>query len=409
VRTARLAAAGLLAAGIATPAAGQSALVAGESVGLSVDGYLRAITLLHDRGFDLPLADAPARESGLHSQVVRLRWRLEGSRWRVEVHDRLQVRMSSEEALDPAIGFGVGAEPDRLVNLRTRLLDRERVQAWHDLDRLSLTVHTGPVDLTLGRQAVTWGISTLFPVADLWTTFGPFEQDTEEKPGIDAARALFYPATGVEVDAVVAHRGDRQNLSAGARATVSRPRADVWAGGGKFWRQLMAMGGVTVLGDRTRWRAEAVLPWDLDREAFQRPRATAGVDWLGGTRFLGLEYHYNGIGRSNAEHYLETALDPRFRRGETYHLGRHYAGAVGSWSPDPEARMTLALGARANLGDRSAVFTPTFSYDIGQSVRFALGGLVSLGAAPRFLPAPGIRTEFGTYGDAVFTTLSVYF
>jgi hypothetical protein len=381
---------------------------------LALQGYVRAITLLHDRGFELPIHGdgIPARQSGSHGQVVRLKWRLEGPRWRLELHDRLQVRVASETAGQQVLGFGIGAEPERLVNLRTVLLERQRVQAWHDVDRLSLTLLTGPVDLTLGRQAITWGTATLFPVADLWAAFSPFEQDTEEKPGIDAARALLYPASGTELDLVLGYRGTLEDLSAGARVTINRPRTDLWAGAGKFWRQLMAMGGVTILGDHSRWRAEAVLPWDLDDRAFQQPRVTVGADRLGSSRIFGAEYHYNGIGRARPEDYVEALGDPRLRRGESYYLGRHYAGLTGTWSPDRENRLTVALNALANLGDASMALSPAFSYDVGQSARLSIGGLFSFGDPPHVTAAPpSLRpaSEFGMYGDAVFTLLAIYF
>jgi hypothetical protein len=162
-----LALAALGAAAVVGPATAQTTLWQRDATSLSLDGYIRAITLLHDRGFDLPFQGdgIPARESGSHGQVVRLKWRLEGTRWRLEVHDRFQVRVTSEAAGEQILGFGVGVEPERLVDLRADILQRERVTAWHDVDRLSLTIHTGPVDLTLGRQAITWGTSALFPVA----------------------------------------------------------------------------------------------------------------------------------------------------------------------------------------------------------------------------------------------------
>lgn len=399
---------------VVQPAATQATFRDGHGTALSLDGYVRAITLLHDRGFDLPIeGDAlPARESGSHGQVVRFKWRLEGSRWRIELHDRFQLRITTEAAADQVLGLGVGAEPERLVDLRTHILRRQRVRAWRDVDRLSLTVHTGPLDLTVGRQAVTWGTATLFPVADLWAAFSPFEQDTEEKPGIDAARALLYPARGFEVDLVLAHRRSLDDLSVGGRVAFSGAGADLWVGAGKFWRQLMVMGGVTRLSDQSRWRAEAVVPWNMDDESFQQPRFTVGIDWIGGGRLLAVEYHHNGIGRPEAERYGESLADPRFLRGESYYVGRHYGGVMGSWSPDAQDRLTLALNTLANLGDGSVALTPSLRYDVGQSARLSVGALLSFGDTPLLSPGPPFvrpRSEFGLYGDALFTMLAIYF
>jgi hypothetical protein len=402
-------------AGAIAPAPGQTTLLAGDAASLSIAGYGRSLTALHDRGFDLPDLPGlglPARQSGFHGGLVRVKWLLEGDRWRLEIHDRLQVRIASEDSGEQTFGFGVGAQPERLVDLRSDLIERDRVRAWHDVDRLSLTVHTPVADVTLGRQAITWGTALVFPVADLWAAFAPFEQDTDEKPGIDAVRALFYPGTGIEVDAVVAYRGSADDLSGGVRATVSGAAVDVWAGGGRFWRQLMAMGGVTRMGERSRWRAEAVLPWDQEKGSFQRPRITVGADWLGGVRLLSAEYHYNGIGARDPGRYTAVATDDRVMRGESYFLGRHYLGLAGSWSPDRENRLTLALNALANLGDRSAALAPHIGYDVGQAARVSIGGLASLGEAPHFDFSPPFlhpRSEFALYGNALFAILSIYF
>lgn len=395
------------------PVAAQITLIDGDDARLAVSGYTRTLTAVHDRGYDLP--DLPGvpdadRVSGLHSQVVRVKWQLEGAGWRVDVHDRLQARLQGGAGEGVVLGFGVSAVPDRLIDLETDLVSQPGLRVWHDVDRLSLSVETGPADLTLGRQAITWGVSGIFPVADLWARFSPFELDTEEKPGIDAVRALFYPVDGLEMDLVVAHRGALEDLSAGLRGTYSLASADLWAGAGKLWRQGMLMGGATLLLDQARLRAEAVLPWELDTGSLLDPRATLGIDFIRGTTVLTGEYHFNGIGAGETAGYNRVIQDPRFGRGETYYLGRHYLGAVGSWSPDEENRLTLALNALANLQDGSVALTPIAGYDLGQATRLSLGGLLSFGATPRFDDAvPAWGSEFGSYGDLLFTRISVFF
>lgn len=398
------------------PAASAADTVPAHATALTIGGYVRGITVLHDRGWELPSLpgmDMPDRTTVSHGQVGRLKWLVEGSGWRAEAHQRLQVRVSSDAAGMAPVGFGVGAAPDRLVDLRTDILTRDRLQAWHDIDRLTLRVQVGGADVTLGRQAITWGTSTLFPVADLWAAFSPFEQETEEKPGIDAARVLFYPRAGIEVDAVLAHRGSADDVSFGVRATRSGAQADVWLGAGKFWRQVMAMGGVTVLLDQSRLRAEVVLPRDLDGDAgFQRPRFTVGAERLGGTWMLGAEYHHNGIGSTRTEEYFDVAADPRLQRGESYFLGRHYVGGVGTWSPDVQNRLTLGLSTLVNVTDPSAAFTPSVTYDLGQATRLSAGALIGAGSRPEVVPAiPFLRprSEFGLYGNAFFATFSVFF
>ncbi|HUG39580.1 MAG TPA: hypothetical protein VMM12_03805 [Longimicrobiales bacterium] len=376
----------------------QIVLAEGDGVRLGLSGYLRSLTGLHDLGYAAPGAE---RRSGFHGEVVRLKWRLEAGRFGLDVHNRLQARVTSGGADGPALGFGVSAIPGRSVDLSSDLLSAPGLRVWHDIDRLSLSLRTSLADITLGRQPITWGISSLFPVADLWAAFSPFELDTEEKPGVDAARALFYPAEGLEMDAVVADRGSPEHLSAGIRATWGLPSADVWAGAGKLWDQAMLMGGATLLFDAAR--LQTVFPFD------RRPRATLGVDWIRGRGSVTGEAHYNGTGVPDPAEYVQQLQDPAFRRGESYFLGRYYLGAAGAWAPDEAGRVRLALSALVNAGDGSAALTPILDYDLGPATSVSLGGLVSFGESPAVALPPSLRSEFGAYGDLFFTRVSVYF
>ena len=288
------------------------------------------------------------------------------------------------------------------------LVDQERLRVWHDIDRLSLTWYTAFADITAGRQAITWGISNIYPVGDLWAQFSPFELDTEEKPGLDAVRLLKYPKGNLELDAVVADRGSAENLSAGLRASLSLPWADLYAGGGKFWREVTGLVGISAPVGSYKLRAEGTLPYDLNKNDFRLPRVTLGVDWLGGSTMISAEYNFNGIGATDPEDYLDVLEDPRYGQGETYFLGRHNLGALASWVPGND-RLNLTLSALMNLQDPSAAFVPNLTYDFGQNTRLSAGALLSFGDTPTFTPDPQLFSEFGTYGDFVFTMLSVYF
>ena len=396
-------------AGLGAPraASAQISLAEPERAHLRLSGYVRALTGVHDAGFDIP---GSPRTTGFHGEVVRLKWQVAlGERLALTVHNRLQAQISSAAtSFGTVAGFGVSVVPGRPVDLTTRLVEEERLEVWHDVDRLALTVRTGVADLTVGRQAITWGLSSLFPIADLWAQFSPFELDTEEKPGGDAVRVLSYPTRGVELDAVAAARGRAEDWSAGLRATVDLPTADLYAAFGKFWNQGLVLGGITYVLDRMKLRVEAALPYDLDTDDWQRLRATVGADWLSARVSVTAEYHVNGVGADDPSAYLTTLGDPRLRRGESYYLGRHYVGVALAYTADDEARLRLALSALWNVQDGSAMATPILSYDVGQSTSVSIGALQSFGRTPRVIP-PALRSEFGTYGDLWFTRVSVYF
>lgn len=389
-------------------AAAQTTLLQREGATFTLGGYARTLAGAYHVGDRWRDADPT---SGVAAQVVRLKWRLElGPRVAVHVDDRLQLQASTARGGwgSSVAGFGVSAVPGRSVDLSTDLISRERVRGWHDVDRLSVTVRAGAADVTAGRQAISWGVSNLFPVADLWAGFSPFELDTEEKPGSDAVRVLAYPGRGWEVDLVVADRGRREDLSVAVRAAAALSRADLYLAAGKLWNQRMALGGVEVPVGSWKLRAEGALPWDTDADAWLGARATLGVDWLRGEWMLSGEAHHNGLGAVDAAGYPAVLADPRFTRGESYFLGRTYAGALVAFTPGND-RLSFTFSALVNVRDPSAALTPVATYDLGQSLRISAGAMLTPGAAPAHDPLPRLRSEYGSYGQFAFTRVSVYF
>ena len=380
----------------------------GSEATLDLGGYVRSLTGFQDLGYNPVVTD---RRVAFNGQVIRLKWLVDVGGWlRLNVHNRLQSQYSSSNGAGgrDVLGFGVSAVPGRSIDLETTLVDEDHLRVWHDLDRLAVTIYSDVVDVTIGRQAITWGISNLFPIADLWAQFSPFELDTEEKPGLDAVRALMYPAESVELDAVLADRGSSRDLSAGIRATIALPVADVYVGAGKFWRELMGLAGASFVIDKWKVRGEIIVPWEIDDEDVRRIRTTIGADWVSSSVLFSLEYHHNGLGSNQSEQYARLLLTAEYARGETYYLGRHMLGALASYRPSD--RLTLSASSLVNMGDPSVALTPNATYDFGQNTRVSVGGLFSLGTTPQFLgPVPQLESEFGTYGDFAYTQVSVYF
>lgn len=405
---------GAVAVGCA-PASAQIQVLERPWGGVDLTGYVQTFTGAW-RPPDAFAASGTDPWSGIHAAVARLAWTARfGERVVVEIHNRFQGEVGSTAGPGTA-GIGITVVPERSVDLESVLLDGEDVRLRHDLDRLAVTVYTPVADLTVGRQAVTWGSAMLFPVADLWGRFSPFELDTQQKPGVDAVRALAYPGDGVEVDLVVADAGRDEGVSAAGHATFSRGWGDAMVGAGKFWDEVVLLAGVTRVLETTNLRLEGALPWSLDQDRRLDPRLTVGVDRIGVRWTLSAEVHWNGLGTGDPDRYLEVLQGDPLARGESYLLGRAYAGGLAVWSPDAEGRLRVALAVLANVEDPSASFSPSASYDLGQAGRITLGGLVPAGEEPELVvqpgmpvPAPRLRSEFGSYGRLGYLQLALYF
>ena len=170
----------------------------------------------------------------------------------------------------------------------------------------------------------------------------------------------------------------------------------------------MGLAGISAPVGSYKLRAEGALPYGLDRDDFQLPRFTVGVDRLGGETMLSAEYNFNGIGATEPQDYTDVLDDPRFSRGETYFLGRHNLGGSATWTPGND-RLSLSLTGLMNLQDPSGALVPNLRYDFGQTTRVSVGALTSFGETPTFQPQPELESEFGAYGDFLYTILSVYF
>ncbi|MFB6262394.1 MAG: hypothetical protein ABEL76_02030 [Bradymonadaceae bacterium] len=374
----------------------------------TLSGYVRSITGYHDLGYGEPLLEA---SRSLNMGVGRLEWNAEfGPDVRARIHDELTWNVQSASGGAAGGGlFGVDASrgSDRTVDLESTIVDETGARLTHDVDRLAVDVYTEAVDLTLGRQGITWGKASVFPVADVWSRFSPFDLDTEKKSGIDAARALVYPNMNSELDLVVADRGSLEDLSAGIRYASTVGRADLYGAAGKFWNEILAMGGVSVVLERIKLRAEAVGPWKLEEREVALPRATAGIEWFGTDFTLGSEYHFNGLGAASPSGYAAQLSSESYARGESYLLGRHYAGIYGSYTGIPDVRMMLS--AIGNLTDPSAIVSPTVRYDVAQNASIGLGALLSAGGHPDLRAGPQFQSEFGAYGDFFYLELAAYY
>lgn len=389
-----------------TPAAALT-LYEGESFEARVGGYVQTLSGLQRLGFDT--ADLFPNRQGLNAAVGRLEWRANfGTRASLELHNRLVWRLSSApQGFAGGLGLGVSAVPERWANTQWVILDENGLFLDHDLDRAALSLYFGFADLTLGRQAITWGISNLFPVADLFTRFSPFELDTAQKPGADALRAIAPIGERTDLDLVIADRGSLADLSAAFRLNYYGTRLDLYGGAGKFWRSGMVMAGATLPLDLTNLQFEVVLPWDIDTAELQLPRATAGLLYFGTDWELAIELHFNGVGVASPDDYLDQFGSDAFNRGESYFVGRYYVGTLLNY------RITETLQANAavitNITDPSVIITPTLDYEIAQDFSLSIGSFLTYGPSPVIALPPRLNSEFGTYGDLYFLRMAAYF
>jgi hypothetical protein len=406
----------MLLCAVASPTTARAALTLaeGKSGSLTLGGYAYELAGVQILNFELAPESADLglpSHLGLSETILRLEWKASlGDHVTVEVHQRLFLRVNSEPLASGGekLGLGASVAPRRTLDLRSAVYDEDRLLFEHDIDRLVLRANLGDFDISLGRQAITWGEAELFPIADLWSTFSPYELDTSQKRGIDALRVLYSHSRTLELEAVVADRGTLRDLSGGLRVATYGKAADFYFAVAKQWRAVLAFVGVSATAGSFKLRAEAAEPFDLDRSEFSPPRVSVGADWLGATLTVTLEAHYNGTGVLRASEYAShLSNSTAIAHGESYLLGRWYAGAAATWKISELFK--LAISAIGNLQDPSAIVVGAFTYQLTQETDLSLGAYQGVGKSPLLGTTPELRSELGSAGGLYYLALSSFF
>ena len=133
-----------------------------------------------------------------------------------------------------------------------------------------------------------------------------------------------------------------------------------------------------------------------------------GADWFHGDLAVSLEAHYNGAGVAQAADYVTHLLtSPVFARGESYFLGRWYAGTAAAWKISE--LLQIAVTVLGNLRDPSAILAGSVTYQISQETALSLGAFQGIGKTPIIAAVPEMPSEFGAMGGLYYLALSAFF
>jgi len=384
-------------------------LVEGETVRLSLDGYVMSLGGVQISEVKDAAALGMPEHVALQSTVARANLKLAIGDWLVmESSEVLSFVLTSEPSDQSSpMGLGTSPAPSRWLDLSVPFLETPTARITKDIDRLLVRIYAGPVDLAIGRQAITWGRSMMFKPTDIFTSLSPLDLDQTQKRGVDAVRASTSLGTSVEIEALVVDRGELEHLSGGARATFYLDTMDVWAGLARSWDQLLVVGGAAAEVGSFKIRGEGAVPWDEETEQVELPRVTLGADYFHSRWVVAMELHHNGAGAESSSDYLAHALSSRhLARGEVLNVGRWYGGALVSFSPIETVH--LSVTNMTNLQEPSAVFVASAQLDLPHSTQLGVGAFTSLGARPTVAPAMDLGSEFGAYGHLMFIQLSTF-
>jgi hypothetical protein len=357
-----------------------------------------------------------------------------GEHFGLSVHARSAASHYSQALEAGAISLGAGGGGyEQVVDMSWTPVDAPNYMVEGRVDRLAAKISVPHLDITLGRQPVSFGSSWIFTPMDLVAPFSPTDIDTEYKPGVDAARVDAYIGMAGNITAVAAYAGDWS-----LEGTVLAVH-----GGGTL--------GITDLGAMAALnRAEPVFGLDLatsigavgvqgeatitlpeEQDAFVR--ASLGAQWmpLEDLSLMG-ELYFQSFGGSDSEEYLAVYSSERFARGEVWAAGRYYAALTASYQITP--LVAASAFSVVNLADPSAMIGPSLSWSAAQNAELGIGAFFGAGQRPHdveltlddlagvtdedeyeqvledlLLERTDVGSEFGMIPTVAFAQIKLYF
>jgi hypothetical protein len=385
-----------------------------------------------------------ASPTGVGMVDGRLKMEAEAGPFKGVFHHAITATAPSATAATGAVGTGVGRTAPEAIPLTWIGADGEGMRVQGRTDRLFLKLSVPHFDMTLGRQAVSFGHGAFFTPMDLVSPFFPTTIDQEYKPGIDAIRFDGYVGMSV-FTALVAYSGtdplteatalEAENAYDPAVDTTVAVYAQTTVGVtdmGAFYGYLYgdhvagvtvssAIGPVGVYGDVT-----VTAPRSEEEDVFAR--GVLGMFYRPfETSTLSAELYAQSLGTGDASQYLATSLGERWQRGELWLSGRYYLGMA--WSQEIRPTLTGNVAVIMNLADPSAFIAPTLAWSVSSNAEVGVGAYFGVGARPSDDVDPadllqatlegasdaevagmlGVRSEFGTYPHAGFVQLKAYF
>ena len=244
---------------------------------------------------------------------------------------------------------------------------------WHNLDRLNISFRTSVFDITLGRQAISFGSARVINPLNILSPYTFSELDKEEIVGIDALRIRFPVGQMGEIDIGyvfgkdgkfsnsafftnlktyilntdinISLIGFRENLSLGIDVSRSLAGASVWLA--------------------STYTLAAVFD-DYESED-NYVRVTVGIDYSLAKGLYGfLEYHFNGAGKIKSSDYYDLFERTAFNDGSVFLLGMHYISPGVIWEINPLLHLTSEV--ILNCNDPSMWLSVLFQYSLIENV-----------------------------------------
>jgi len=283
----------------------------------------------------------------------------------------------------------------QVVDLSWNLVQSPRWTVTHFVDRLYYQHSTNIVDLTIGRQRISWGTGRVWNPTDLFNPINPTSFSKIEKDGVDAFLAKFVIGNFTDISLVFNAKREFRDNNFGFRFRSNLEGYDFSFMGGMFDERIVVgadfAGSVLDAG----LRGEGIFSTSRDNPQTNFVSMILGVDNQFTERLYALaEYHFNGRGKGSPSQYeLQRLL-----QGGILNLGRHYVTAQASYLLHP--LVATLLGTTRSLTDRSGFVSLNAVYSSSNETSLSLGGQYFYGSS---------FTEYWYYPQSAYLKFDYYF
>ena len=301
----------------------------------------------------------------------------------------------------------------RLTDIDSTIGPDDRKNAFpQNLDRMNVQLQYDSGDLTIGRQAITFGSARIINPTDVFLPFDVRTLNTEYRAGVDAVR--FQKPIGqlgeLDVGVILGEDGKPENSAGFIQLLTNASGNDYQFTAMRFAEQNLVGAGIqSALGELGFWLEAAYVSGDENYT-----RTSIGLDYAFNERVFGMvEYHFNEAGSSDPADYADLLDDTAYTAGGVFLLGKNYLIPSISWQVD--TLLSLSIQTLANLDDDSVFFSINGDYSLSDNLYMGMGYYHFAGDELKFLAdLPSEQqlqfgSEYGSNPDSLYISLRYYF